>query len=71
MQGAADGLSRIGEIAKNTTLGDLATKALDIGKNMTVMQGLAVTAFGGIGVAALKRGSKRGLRLHRNHQRWL
>ena len=44
MQGAADGLSRIGEIAKNTTLGDLATKALDIGKNMSVMQGLAVTA---------------------------
>ena len=56
MQGAADGLSRIGEIAKNTTLGDLATKALDIGKNMTVMQGLAVTAFGGIGVAALNAG---------------
>lgn len=56
MQGAADGLSRIGEIAKNTTLGDLAAKALDIGKNMTVMQGLAVTAFGGIGVAALNAG---------------
>ena len=56
MQSAADGLSRIGEIAKNTTLGDLATKALDIGKNMTVMQGLAVTAFGGIGVAALNAG---------------
>ena len=31
LQGAADGLSRVGEIAKNTTLGDLATKALDIG----------------------------------------
>lgn len=56
MQGAADGLSRIGEIAKNTTLGDLANKALDIGKNMSVMQGLAVTAFGGIGVAALNAG---------------
>lgn len=56
MQGAAEGLSRIGEIAKNTTLGDLATKALDIGKNMSVMQGLAVTAFGGIGVAALNAG---------------
>ena len=56
LQGAADGLSRVGEIAKNTTLGDLATKALDIGKNMTVMQGLAVTAFGGIGVAALNAG---------------
>lgn len=56
MQGAADGLARVGEVAKNTTLGDLATKALDIGKNMTVMQGLAVTAFGGIGVAALNAG---------------
>ena len=56
MQGAADGLARVGEIAKNTTLGDLATKALEIGKNMTVMQGLAVTAFGGIGVAALNAG---------------
>ena len=54
LQGAADGLSRVGEIAKNTTLGDLATKALDIGKNMTVMQGLAVTAFGGIGAAAVR-----------------
>jgi len=56
LQGAADGLTRVGEIAKNTTLGDLAAKALDIGKNMTVMQGLAVTAFGGIGVAALNAG---------------
>ena len=56
MQGAADGLARVGEVAKNTTLGDLATKALEIGKNMTVMQGLAVTAFGGIGVAALNAG---------------
>ena len=56
MQGAADGLARVGEIAKNTTLGDLANKALEIGKNMTVMQGLAVTAFGGIGVAALNAG---------------
>ena len=56
MQGAADGLSRIGEIAKNTTLGDLATKALEIGKNMTVMQGLGVAAFGGIGAAAVSAG---------------
>lgn len=56
MQGAADGLARVGEVAKNTTLGDLANKALEIGKNMTVMQGLAVTAFGGIGVAALNAG---------------
>lgn len=58
MQGAADGLSRIGEIAKNTTLGDLATKALEIGKNMTVMQGLGVAAFGGIGAAAVSAGSQ-------------
>mgnify|MGYP001013871208 CR=1 FL=1 len=56
MQGAADGLSRIGEIAKNTTLGDLASKALEIGKNMTVMQGLGVAAFGGLGAAALSAG---------------
>lgn len=58
MQGAADGLSRIGEIAKNTTLGDLATKALEIGKNMTVMQGLGVAAFGGLGAAALSAGQQ-------------
>ena len=58
MRGAADGLSRIGEIAKNTTLGDIATKALEIGKNMTVMQGLGVAAFGGIGAAAVSAGSQ-------------
>ena len=58
MQGAADGLARVGEIAKNTTLGDLATKALEIGKNMTVMQGLGVAAFGGIGAAAVSAGSQ-------------
>ena len=58
MQGAADGLSRIGEIAKNTTLGDLAAKALEIGKNMTVMQGLGVAAFGGLGAAALSAGQQ-------------
>ena len=58
MQGAADGLSRIGEIAKNTTLGDLASKALEIGKNMTVMQGLGVAAFGGLGAAALSAGQQ-------------
>lgn len=56
MQGAADGLARVGEIAKNTTLGDLAAKALEIGKNMTVMQGLGLAAFGGIGAAALSAG---------------
>ena len=58
MQGAADGLARVGEIAKNTTLGDLANKALEIGKNMTVMQGLGVAAFGGIGAAAVSAGSQ-------------
>ena len=58
MQGAADGLARVGEIAKNTTLGDLATKALEIGKNMTVMQGLGIAAFGGIGAAAVSAGSQ-------------
>lgn len=58
MQGAADGLARVGEIAKNTTLGDLAAKALEIGKNMTVMQGLGVAAFGGIGAAAVSAGSQ-------------
>ena len=58
MQGAADGLARVGEIAKNTTLGDLASKALEIGKNMTVMQGLGVAAFGGIGAAAVSAGSQ-------------
>lgn len=58
MQGAADGLARVGEIAKNTTLGDLATKALEIGKNMTVMQGLGVAAFGGLGAAALSAGQQ-------------
>ena len=58
MQGAADGLSHIGEIAKNTTLGDLASKALEIGKNMTVMQGLGIAAFGGIGAAAVSAGSQ-------------
>ena len=58
MQGAADGLARVGEIAKNTTLGDIANKALEIGKNMTVMQGLGVAAFGGIGAAAVSAGSQ-------------
>lgn len=58
MQGAADGLARVGEIAKNTTLGDLANKALEIGKNMTVMQGIGVAAFGGIGAAAVSAGSQ-------------
>ena len=56
MQGAADGLSRIGEIAKNTTLGDLARSAVDAASNMSVMQGIGITALGGIGAAALSAG---------------
>lgn len=56
MQGAADGLSRIGEIAKNTTLGDLARSAVDAASNMSVMQGIGITALGGIGAAAISAG---------------
>lgn len=56
MQGAADGLSRLGEIAKNTTLGDLARSAVDAASNMSVMQGIGITALGGIGAAALSAG---------------
>ena len=53
---ATSGFNRLSEIAKNTTFGDLAAKALDIGKNMTVMQGMGLAAFGGIGAAALSAG---------------
>ena len=53
---ATSGFSRLSEIAKNTTFGDLAAKALDIGKNLTVMQGMGLAAFGGIGAAALSAG---------------
>ena len=56
MQGAADGLKRMGEIAKNTTLGDLARSAVDAASNMSVMQGIGITALGGIGAAALSAG---------------
>ena len=55
---ATSGFSRLSEIAKNTTFGDLAAKALDIGKNMTVMQGMGLAAFGGIGAAALSAGQQ-------------
>ena len=55
---ATSGFSRLSEIAKNTTFGDLAAKALDIGKNMTIMQGAGLAAFGGIGAAALSAGSQ-------------
>ena len=56
MDGAANGLKRIGEIAKNTTLGDLARSAVDAASNMSVMQGIGVTALGGIGAAAISAG---------------
>ena len=55
---ATSGFNRLSEIAKNTTFGDLAAKALDIGKNMTVMQGMGLAAFGGIGAAALSAGKQ-------------
>ena len=56
MDGAANGLKRIGEIAKNTTLGDLARSAVDAASNMSVMQGIGITALGGIGAAAISAG---------------
>lgn len=56
MDGAANGLKRMGEIAKNTTLGDLARSAVDAASNMSVMQGIGITALGGIGAAALTAG---------------
>lgn len=56
MEGAANGLKRMGEIAKNTTLGDLARSAVDAASNMSVMQGIGLTALGGIGAAAVSAG---------------
>lgn len=56
MDNAANGLKRIGEIAKNTTLGDLARSAVDAASNMSVMQGIGLTALGGIGAAAISAG---------------
>ena len=41
---SASGLSRISEIARNTTFGDLANKALEVGRNLTVSQGLGIAA---------------------------
>ena len=55
---SASGLSRISEIARNTTFGDLANKALEVGRNLTVSQGLGIAAFGGIAGAAVAAGSK-------------
>jgi len=56
MDGAASGLKRLGEIARNTTLGDLAKSAVSAASNMSVMQGVGVAALGGIGAAALNAG---------------
>ena len=56
MEDAANGLKRMGEIAKNTTLGDLARSAVDAASNMSVMQGIGITALGGIGAAAISAG---------------
>lgn len=56
MEGIANGLKRMGEIAKNTTLGDLARSAVDAASNMSVMQGIGITALGGIGAAAISAG---------------
>lgn len=56
MEGAANGLKRMGEIARNTTLGDLARSAVDAASNMSVMQGIGITALGGIGAAAVSAG---------------
>lgn len=56
MEGAANGLKRMGEIAKNTTLGDLARSAVDAASNMSIMQGIGLTALGGIGAAAVSAG---------------
>nr|DAK29748.1 MAG TPA: tail tape measure [Caudoviricetes sp.] len=56
--GATGGLSRLSEIARNTTFGDLANKALEVGRNLTVSQGLGIAAFGGIAGAALSAGSQ-------------
>lgn len=56
MDNAAAGLKRVGEIARNTTLGDLARSAVDAASNMSVMQGIGVAALGGIGAAAIDAG---------------
>ena len=56
MDDAVSGLKRIGEIARNTTLGDLARSAVDAASNMTVLQGIGITALGGIGAEAVSAG---------------
>jgi len=53
---SANGLKRIGEIARNTTLGDLASSALDAASNMSVMQGVGIAALGGIASYAVQAG---------------
>nr|DAX63517.1 MAG TPA: tail tape measure [Caudoviricetes sp.] len=56
MDNAAAGLKRVGEIARNTTLGDLARSAVDAASNMSIMQGVGIAALGGIGAAAIDAG---------------
>lgn len=53
---SAGGLQRIGEIARNTTLGDLASSALDAASNMSVLQGIGVAALGGVASMAIEAG---------------
>ena len=56
LDNAAAGLKRVGEIARNTTLGDLARSAVDAASNMSIMQGVGIAALGGIGAAAIDAG---------------
>ena len=58
MEGATSGLERIAEVARNTSLGDLAAKALDVASNMSVMQAASLAALGGIGAAAVSAGQQ-------------
>lgn len=58
MEGATSGLERVAEVARNTSLGDLAAKALDVASNMSVMQAASLAALGGIGAAAVSAGQQ-------------
>lgn len=58
MEGATSGLERIAEVARNTSLGDLAAKALDVASNMSIMQAASLAALGGIGAAAVSAGQQ-------------
>lgn len=55
---SAGGLSRLAEIARNTTFGDLASRALEVGRNLTVSSGLGIASFAGIGAAAVSAGAQ-------------